>query len=376
MRKYVSIGLIFAAGAALGFVWRPWYDAGNGLTVEGYDPTDYARTAAYIKRDHVKKDVKDRDLFYGSLNGMLLSLDDPHSFLLDPETAKLADSRMQGFSGIGAQLDGKDGKVVVKETIEDSPAHGKLMPGDVIVAVDDVATDGRSMADVISGIRGPKGETVQIKVVRGTGTPPVTIPLVRADIDAVAVKLDFKAAGTRKIAHIRLSQFSEDALAQFLIAVAQARGRGAEGIILDLRGNPGGLVMSARDIACLWTGRATIALMERRGTPPESVTCAKAFTQPLIALPTIVLVDEHSASASEIVAGALQDHQKARVIGRKTYGKGSGQELITYPSGAELRLTTFLWKTPLGRSINKAGIMPDETIEGDALPRALEILSQ
>lgn len=331
------------------------------------DTSDYARTWKYIKQNHIDTQVKDEDLFYGSVAGLVEALDDPYSVFLPPKEAALDRSRMEGsFFGIGAELGLKEGRVTVIAPIADTPAaKAGLQAGDIIISVDGKETYRMKLTDVVILIRGEKGKPVKLMIYREGLKEPKEITVVRAEIVIHSVKWTPKKIGKKTFMVVTISSFIDDTAKLFDQAADEAKAANMNGMVVDLRNNPGGYLKSAIAISCNWVTAGPIVIMEPRDEPPQPLNC-EAVDGTLWDMPTVVLVNKGSASASEIMAGALQDYGKAHVIGETTYGKGCGQSVIKYPDGAELRLTTFLWKTPKNRSINKTGIAPDETLKADA----------
>ncbi len=356
-------------------------------TAADVDRSDYERTEQLIKKNYVKPDVKDSELFYGAVRGLVQSLNDPYSNFMDPKAAKRFMSMMSGsFSGIGARLGEKDGKLTVIAPLAGSPAEkAGLRGGDVIIAIDGVKTFEMMIDDAVSRIQGAAGTAVTITVVHDGAKEPVDIPIVRAEITSTPVKWSIVTNGGKKFAVITLSEFMANADVLFLKASGEAIASGVNGIVLDLRNDPGGTVDVAGNIICAWTpdGAPFVIFVSRDGKQ-EPKYCENVPSV-LDGVPTVVLVNKGSASASEIAAGALQDYGKARVIGETTFGKGCAQAIIPYPDGSILRLTTDLWLTPKGRSINKTGITPDEIVKANPddiekgkdaqLDRAIQYLS-
>lgn len=354
----VSAVVLFAAGLGLGgWIWR--------APTNKVDFSEYLRTWEYIKRSHVNEDVKDEDLFYGSIEGMVEALDDPYSSFLEPTTAEIARTDMEGsFTGIGATVGKKEGNFVIIAPLDGSPAErAGILAGDIILAVDEESVTRLKFLEVIKRIRGPEGSTVKLKIYRNGTDEPFDVDVVRATIETISVKWETKTLKRKAIMVLTITGFHEDTGALVRKAAAEAIASNLDGMVLDLRNNPGGSMQAALDVSCNWSTGKTLVILEPRGEEPKHYSCE--WVSPLASMPTVVLTNKGSASASEIVTGALQDYKKAYVIGDTTFGKGCGQSVFNYPSGAQLRLTTFLWKTPLGRSINESGLEPDEKLKAD-----------
>ncbi len=305
--------------------------------------------------------LDDRNLFYGAISGMVQASGDPYTVFSDPEETKQFEQTLRGhFSGIGVEIGLKNGLVTVIAPLAGSPADAAgVLEGDIIVAVDDEAlTADMALDDVVQRIRGPLGEPVKLTIVRQGSQETQDISIVRNTITIESVKMTI-ADG---IAHITISSFNGDTVEQFTKLAQQAATSNLTGIILDVRGNPGGFLQSAVDIASFFLDPGTLVVSEKG----RQETQYKARGGPILRqIPTVMLVNEGSASASEILAGALQDQLDIKIVGSKTFGKGSVQELIGLKDGSSLRVTVAKWFTPDGRSINDEGIQPDISIESD-----------
>lgn len=343
--------------------------AGEGRVLgQGITPSDVSDDADFstfwnvwtlVRNAYVDQPVSEKNLYYGSIGGMVASLNDPYSTYFTPEDAQAFGEELAGsFFGIGAQLDTKDDQIVVVAPLPGTPAErAGLRTGDVIVAVDGTGTEGMAIDEVVHRIRGAKGTTVTVSIMRTDDAQPQNIAIVRDEIsiDSVTYAIDKNALAT-----INVSLFNEDTSTLFAAAAERALADGATSIVLDLRNNPGGLLESAIDLAGYWIPRGGTAVIEDvRGVRTEYPTSGSGS---LSTIPTVVLVNGGSASASEILAGALQDAQKATVIGEQTFGKGSVQEYHDLPDGGAVKITVARWLTPLGRSIDKQGITPDRVV--------------
>lgn len=312
------------------------------------------------------------ELYRMAIQGMLRELGDPYTSFLTPDD--LSDLRLSttgNYGGLGIRIDEKDGWVTVVATLPNTPAErAGLLSGDRIIEVDGRTTEGWTSEDAVRALRGPKGAPVNIKVARVGISEPIPFRIVRDEIHVVSVRGFEIEPG---IAYVRLDQFSEesgDEIRGFLDAQASA----LRGVLLDLRGNPGGLLDEGVAISDLFLA-AGAPVVETRSRLSDQNASYKAQKPTVLAatVPMVVLVDGYSASASEIVAGALQDHDRALVIGTPTFGKGSVQTLYHLPGGNALKVTTATWYTPSGRSIQKDhGFESDEAIlaEGAAASRA------
>lgn len=312
-----------------------------------------------VRSSYVDQPVSEKNLYYGSVAGMVAGLHDPYSNYFTPEEAQAFNEELSGtFFGIGAQLDQRDGNIVVIAPLPGTPAErAGILAEDFIVSIDGVSTEGMVLNEAVNAIRGEKGTTVTLGIVHKDTEDIVTMPIVRDEIKTESVTYTFRDDG---IAVIEVSMFNEDTSSLFRTASQRALKDGATGIILDLRNNPGGLLDAAIDLAGYWVPSGSSVLIEEiRGTRDEFP--ANGLAQ-LREIPTVVLVNGGSASASEILAGALQDYGEARVIGDQTFGKGSVQEYHDLPDGGAVKITVARWLTPLGRSIDQTGITPDDIV--------------
>jgi carboxyl-terminal processing protease len=314
---------------------------------------------ALIQRNYVEK-PQNKELVYGAVKGMLETLD-PHSSFMTPDVYREMQVETRGeFSGLGIEITTKDDRIVVVTPIEDTPAFkAGVQSGDQIVRIDGKSTKGMGLVDAVKLMRGPRGSSVKITVAREGAAEPIDFTITRATIAVKSVKTKTLEAG---YAYIRLTQFQERSADDLGVALDKFEKEGLKGVILDMRNNPGGLLDQAVKVADYWIdsglivytdGRIENQRMEFRATPDR---VKRDYNM-------IVLVNEGSASASEIVAGALQDAGRAVVVGTQTFGKGSVQTIIPLSDGSALRLTTARYYTPKGRSIQAKGITPDIIIE-------------
>jgi len=300
------------------------------------------------------------ELTYGAIRGAVNTLGDPYTAFVEPQAAAIMREDQSGsFEGIGALVTMEDGVLSIVSVYRDRPAEkAGLRSGDVIAQVDDTLIENMSIYEAISLIRGPAGSSVRLKVLR-EGEEPFEVEIVRAKIDIVLVESEMLEDG---IGYVRLTQFDNTATAKLANAIEELLAQNPKGLILDLRSNPGGLLNESIMTAGLFLPRDTLVLIERfkDGTETPYTTSEEPVAPDI---PLVVLVDVGSASASEIVAGALQDHGRAVLIGDKTFGKGSVQLLHELSDGSELRVTVARWFTPNDRAIHGEGLDPDILVE-------------
>ncbi|HET7640156.1 MAG TPA: S41 family peptidase [Ktedonobacteraceae bacterium] len=296
-------------------------------------------------------------LIDGLKGGLAKATGDPYTEYFSPQEAKDFENQLKGaFSGIGAEL-GKDAdnNLVIVAPIDGTPAaEAGLRAQDMIIAIDNTPTTGMAVDEAVGKIRGKKGTTVSLKIVRNK-TEAQTVTITRDDIRIPSVKWEVLDGN---IGYIHINQFSDDTGELAAQAANEFRGKQVKGVVLDLRDNPGGLLTEAVKVSSLWMPSSKKVLDEKRdGVVVESYNSNGNAL--LAGIPTAVLINEGSASASEITAGALHDNQVAKLYGVKSYGKGSVQEVVQLPGGGELKVTVARWYRPNGENIDKKGIEPD-----------------
>lgn len=311
-----------------------------------------------VKKNYVE-DVKTEDLITGAIEGMLSSLD-PYSAYLDPDMySELKVETKGSFGGLGIEIAIKDGILTVISPIEDTPAYrAGIKAGDKIVKINEESTKGLNLMECVKRMRGPKGTHVTLTIFREGSTQTQEVSMVRDIIKIQSVKYKTLEKG---YGYLRISQFQEKTsadAAKALEALQKENPEGMRGLILDLRNDPGGLLEEAVDVSDLFLDSGVIVSIKGRNEEEKTVFNAhKEGTMP--PWPMVVLVNQGSASASEIVAGALQDYGRAVIMGSKTFGKGSVQTIIPLDDGSGIKLTTARYYTPKGRSIHEKGIQPD-----------------
>jgi carboxyl-terminal processing protease len=315
-----------------------------------------------VKRDYVDR-VEDHALIESAIRGMIADLD-PHSSFLGP--AEFQDVRVSTsgkYTGIGVDIGAAGGKIVVVTPIDPSPAsRAGIVAGDIILSVDGEPVDASDIEDTISRMRGPAGTRVVLAIRRAGTEGPLVIELERGQVEVRSVRAEMLEAGD---AYVRISHFSDSTaqdLQNALLELEKQSGRPLSGLVLDLRNNPGGVLDSAIAVADAFLDRGLIVSAEGR-MPAARFRIDATPGDVLHGAPITVLVNKGSASAAEIVAGALKDHRRATIIGTQTFGKGSVQTIIPLSEGQAIKLTTSRYFTPSGLSIHSRGVTPDLVVE-------------
>lgn len=318
-----------------------------------YDAYDELKEKYYV-------DIDDEKVISGAINGMFEALDDPYSDFMNKEEAKQFNEDLSSsFQGIGAEIQERNGHIVVVSPIKNSPAEkAGLLPEDIILKVDDKSIQGMSASEAVLLIRGKKGTPVKLTIQRGATDKTIEMTIIRDDIPVETV---YGEMGKDKIAHIQITSFSEKTYDEIEKILTDFEKQGMKSIILDVRQNPGGFLTSAIDIANLFVDEGkTIVQVQNRDSEPEAMLAegGKKYH-----LPIIVLIDKGSASASEILAAALSESADAKLVGLTSFGKGTVQTVTNLTDGSNFKYTTGKWLTPNGTWINEKGIKPDFVVE-------------
>lgn len=323
----------------------------------------YCDTYAYLDSNYYGSKPKPKELTYAAIRGMLTSLGDRYTRFLDPEEYKTLEQENRGdFEGIGAELDTKDGRVFIRKPIKNSPAIlAGLQKGDVILKVDDQPILGLDILEVVKHIRGPRGTKVKLTLLREGVPEPFDVQIVRDVIPITIVEARMEDE-TSKIGVIALRQFNEKSDWQFNEALSELESQGLRGLILDLRNNPGGLLNAAVEIGSRFIPKGNIAIIQSRGGQRNVLPVERSKHNHAMH-PLVVLIDERTASASEIVAGAIRDSKVGTLVGTDTFGKGLVQTILRLDDGSALSITTAKYFTPAGRDVNKEKIHPDIVVE-------------
>jgi carboxyl-terminal processing protease len=352
------------AGMAIGAVAFPIHIGQAQTTADGgtYEQLNlFGEVFEQIRRNYVEE-TKDKDLIEAAIDGMLTSLD-PHSSYLNPESLQEMQVQTKGeFGGLGIEVTMEEGVVKVVTPMDGTPAaDAGLQPGDLIINLDGEPVLGMSLNDAVEKMRGEVGTSIRLTVIRNGGDP-FDLVLKRAVIEVKSVRWELEDGA---IGYIRISSFTEktDSGLRDAVAALQKSADGKlTGIVLDLRNNPGGLLDQAISVSDDFLEKGEV--VSTRGRDPDAAERWNAQSGDITdGKPVIVLINGGSASASEIVAGALQDHRRAILMGMRSFGKGSVQTILPLPNHGAIRLTTARYYTPSGRSIQGKGIEPDIIVE-------------
>jgi carboxyl-terminal processing protease len=370
MEKHGMPLVLLLVGIAVGiFLAGRWVPSVSAVSRQDYESLEaFTNILSIVKKNYVEE-VDTKNLVTGAINGMLSGLD-PHSAYLTPDLYKELQMDTQGrFGGLGIEITVKGGILTVVSPIEDTPAaKAGVKPGDQIFKIEEEFTKDMTLVDAVKKMRGPKGTKITISIKREGVPELMDFILVRDTIRVQAVRSRTLEEG---YGYVRLAQFQErsDRDVQQALEKMAAEKSGIKGLVLDLRNNPGGLLTQAVRVADLFLDSGLIVYTEGRIESQKQKYSAQKEGS-WMDFPIVVLVNGGSASASEIVAGALQDHKRAVVLGTKTFGKGSVQTILPLDDNSALRLTTARYFTPKGRSIQALGIVPDIIVEPPPTPPA------
>ncbi|HEV8310054.1 MAG TPA: S41 family peptidase [Methylomirabilota bacterium] len=316
---------------------------------------------AIIQNQYVDE-TEPREIIYGAVRGMLKALD-PHSAFLDPESYREMQVETSGsFGGLGIEITIRDDQLTVVAPIEGTPAHrAGVQPGDKIMKIEGLATKDMTLVDAVKRMRGPKGTKVTITILREGSKELQDISVTREIIQVQSIKSQEIEPG---LGYVRIRQFQERTARDLEAGIEKLEKTGRfAGLIVDLRNNPGGLLSSAVEVTEKFLGDGKLVVYTEGRVRNQNMRFVAHAKHAITDVPLVILVNQGSASASEIVAGAIQDHGRGVVLGTQTFGKGSVQTIIPLSDGSGLRLTTAKYFTPKGRSIHGKGISPDIVIE-------------
>ncbi|OHA70480.1 MAG: hypothetical protein A3F15_01065 [Candidatus Wildermuthbacteria bacterium RIFCSPHIGHO2_12_FULL_40_12] len=333
--------------------------------------------------------IDTQKIIYGAIEGMVKSLEDPYTIFLSPEETKKFKEDISGrFEGIGIEIGKKDEQLQVIAPLEGTPAKtAGLKAGDKILQIDDTPTIDLSIDEAVNLIRGPKGTKVVLTIFREGLKAPKEVEITRDVIEIPSMSWELKDISENdKIAYIKIYQFSEKAGFDFAVAVREILNSPANKIVLDLRNNPGGYLEISQEIAGWFLEQGNTVVIEDFGGKQDQRVYQSQGNSRLLQYPMTIIINEGTASASEILAGALRDNRGIKIIGEKSYGKGSIQELEELKGGSVLKITVAKWLTPNGELITGKGLEPDikievspEDLNGESDPqldKAIEILKE
>ncbi|EPR42399.1 carboxyl-terminal protease [Desulfovibrio sp. X2] len=333
-----------------------------------------------LVEDYYVRDISRKELMDDAIKGLLQQLD-PHSAFMTPEEFRDMQVSTSGeFGGIGIEITMENGRLTVVSPIEDTPAYkAGLKPGDIILEIDGHPTADMSLLDAVNKIRGRKGSKVNLTILHKESQKPETVAIVRDTIPILSVKSEDELG--KGILYVRVTKFNENTTRELHDKIAEFRRKNGaiKGVILDLRNNPGGLLNQAVSVADTFlTGGLVVYIQGKDPASRKDFNAAAQTTD--VQAPMVTLINAGSASASEIVAGALQDRKRSLIVGERSFGKGSVQTVIPLSDGSGIKLTTALYYTPSGRSIQAEGIVPDVAVPFEApreeQPQDLNVLRE
>lgn len=367
MRLFPFIMLLFGFVFVTALVTTIVMSLGDDKQVKVSIPERKEFTKLYNAYDTIKKNYYKKtdsaELTEGAISGMIASLDDPYStFMTKKESEEFDDTISSSFEGIGAEIGEEEGHIIVVSPIKNSPAEkAGIEPRDRITEVDGKSIKGQTTNQAIKKIRGKKGTTVTLTIERDGVEKPMEFKLTR---DEIPVETVYKEMGSDKIAHVTISTFSENTGEEFLKALKELDKEGMKGLVVDLRGNPGGLLDQAIAISNMFVpdGKVIVQEEDRNGEKSAATADSSVNDDYKVKVPTTMLIDDGSASASEILAAAASESGSVKLVGTKSFGKGTVQTAQTLDDGSTLKLTVAKWLTPDGTWINKKGLTPNKVI--------------
>jgi carboxyl-terminal processing protease len=356
------VGITFACGIVVGrngdyHIWKPIAASDSGSTHQ-LDYSSVDQVYSKLKKDFDGK-LDNQKLINGIKSGMVEAAGDPYTVYFSPADAKAFNNQLSGsIIGIGAELGRNDqNNIVIVSPLEGYPAEqAGLRTKDIIAAINGQTTQGMTIDAAVSKIRGKEGTKVTLTLVRGAAKP-FDVTITRQKITIPSVKSEMIG----NIGYLKITQFTSETVNLAEKAANNFKAKGAKGVVVDLRGDPGGYLSAAVGVSSLWLDKGQTVVQEKRGGQVVSTEYASG-NNILAGLPTVVLINGGSASASEITAGALADNGAATLIGVKSFGKGSVQQVENFTDGSELKVTIARWFTPHGKNIDKQGIKPDVVV--------------
>lgn len=315
-----------------------------------------------VERDfYDRSQIDHQKLIYGAVKGMVDAVGDPYTVYQTPSQREISDTDLRGsFDGIGIQVDMKDNRLTVVAPIEGSPAEAAgFRPGDIVLEVDGKSLSGKTLNDTVGLIRGPRGTSVTLTVLRQGTNDPIEITVVRAEIKLKSVRVRML---DDQVGYLRISSFSASTGTEMANGVKNLVDQQARGIIVDLRNNPGGYLQTSVEATAQFMDPGSVVLLQKSGNG-DVKTYRTEGGGTATQLPVVVLINKGSASASEIMAGALRDNRHAFLVGEKSFGKGTVQNVHELSDKSGLRVTTAQWLTPAEKPIQGVGLLPDQVVE-------------
>jgi len=361
--KRITIVVLIVAVFGIGFFFGKTQNSKIVTQPEDVNFSLFWEAWNLVKQRYVEpEEINNQDMVYGSIAGMVESLEDPYTVFFQPdETEKFLEDVTGRFEGVGMEIGIRKGNLQVIAPLEGTPAkRAGLRPGDIIVTIDEESARDITIEEAVSLIRGPKGTEVTLGVVRDDWPTPKEFKIERAVIEVPSLKWELIDGN---IAHINLYHFSEKATADFKAASMEILNSGADRIILDLRSNPGGYLEVAQDIAGWFLEKESVVVVEDFGSIDTKQIYKAEGNSRFLNYPLVVLVNQGSASASEILAAALRDNREVPLVGETSFGKGSVQQLQKLSDGSSIKITIARWLTPSGKLIKDIGLKPDYRVE-------------
>ncbi|MDR3643114.1 MAG: S41 family peptidase [Candidatus Doudnabacteria bacterium] len=371
--KGICLILIVAAAYGIGyqagrkgfiFVPKSFQVVNQNNTAETVDYSLLWDAIGILNSKFIDKPIDQQKILYGAVSGAVAAAGDPYTTFFPPADLQNFKTSLAGsFQGIGAEVGTKDGNIVIVAPIKDSPADkAGLLPGDIIAGVNGTSTVSWTVDQAVTAIRGPKGTVVTLSIVRAGKDKPFDVKITRDNIVIKSVNYSYKTetvnGQNKTIAVVAISEFGDDTKGLFDAAVNDILTHNVSGIIIDLRNDPGGYLQTAVDIASNWVKPGDLVVSEAH-SDGSTITYKGEGNPRLAGIKTVVLINGGSASAAEILSGALHDHGFATLVGQKSFGKGSVQELDDLPGGSAIKVTIAKWITPGGVNLNHNGLNPD-----------------
>lgn len=304
-----------------------------------------------------------KEMIHGAIGGMVRSIGDPYTMFMNPsENTEFRDSLQGNLQGIGAELTFKEELLTVVAPLKGSPAaRAGLLPNDVILEVDGESTEGQSLDELVHKIRGPKGTKVTLTIARADSNSLREVEIIREEITVPSTEYEIKELDGKNIGYLAINQFGDHTTQEVRAGLESFANKNLAGIVIDMRYNGGGYLDKSIDIVSMLVGEGKVVTVDRRGEDPDT---RFVNGRPIdTTTPIVVLINEGSASASEIVAGALRDNNRAVLMGQTSFGKGSIQEVFALPGGSSVRITIAKWLTPNGENVSEVGIEPQYLVE-------------